>query len=59
MSSPRALAASVVAYAVNLIDPNAPDFGPVMRRIAHKHACRWGSSRMVSDCRPPPHVGNW
>ena len=34
---PRALAASVVAYAVNLIDPNAPDFGPVMRRIAHKH----------------------
>ncbi|MCH9731888.1 MAG: hemin transporter [Actinomycetia bacterium] len=34
---PRALAASVVAYAVNLIDPSAPDFGPVMRRIAHKH----------------------
>lgn len=34
---PRALAASVVAYAVNLIDPNAPDFGPIMRRIAHKH----------------------
>ena len=34
---PRALAASVVAYAVNLIDPNAPGFGPVMRRIAHKH----------------------
>ncbi len=34
---PQALAASVVAYAVNLIDPNAPDFGPIMRRIAHKH----------------------
>ena len=34
---PQALAASVVAYAVNLIDPDAPDFGPVMRRIAHKH----------------------
>jgi nitric oxide dioxygenase len=34
---PRALAASVVAYAVSLIDPEAPDFGPVMRRIAHKH----------------------
>lgn len=34
---PKALAASVVAYAVNLIDPDAPDFGPVMRRIAHKH----------------------
>ena len=34
---PQALAASVVAFAVNLIDPDAPDFGPVMRRIAHKH----------------------
>jgi nitric oxide dioxygenase len=34
---PKALAASVVAFAVQLIDPNAPDFTPVMRRIAHKH----------------------
>lgn len=34
---PKALAASVVAYAVHLIDPNAPDFSPIMRRIAHKH----------------------
>lgn len=34
---PKALAASVVAYAVHLIDPTAPDFRPVMRRIAHKH----------------------
>ncbi|WP_432560240.1 globin domain-containing protein [Granulicoccus sp. GXG6511] len=34
---PKALAASVVAYAVHLIDPNAPDFGPIMQRIAHKH----------------------
>jgi len=34
---PKALAASVVAYAVQLIDPDAPDFTPVMRRIAHKH----------------------
>lgn len=34
---PKALAASVVAFAVNLIDPNAPDFTPVMQRIAHKH----------------------
>lgn len=34
---PRALAASVVAFAVQLIDPAAPDFSPVMRRIAHKH----------------------
>jgi len=34
---PKALAASVVAYAVNLIDPDAPDFAPIMQRIAHKH----------------------
>jgi nitric oxide dioxygenase len=34
---PKALAASVVAYAVNLIDPDAPDFTPIMQRIAHKH----------------------
>ena len=34
---PKALAASVVAFAVQLLDPNAPDFTPVMRRIAHKH----------------------
>ena len=33
----RALAASVVAYAVQLIDPDAPSFHPVMARIAHKH----------------------
>lgn len=33
----RALAASVVAYAVHLIDPDAPPFDHVMRRIAHKH----------------------
>lgn len=33
----KALAASVVAYAGQLIDPNAPPFGPVMERIAHKH----------------------
>lgn len=34
---PKALAASVVAYARNLIDPSAPDFTPVLQRIAHKH----------------------
>lgn len=34
---PRALAASVMAFAVQLLDPEAPDFSPVMRRIAHKH----------------------
>ncbi len=33
----KALAASVVAYAVQLIDPNAPSFAHVMRRIAYKH----------------------
>src|SRR3954451_17369749 len=33
----RALAGSVVAYAVQLIDPEAPSFDHVMRRIAHKH----------------------
>ena len=33
----RALAASVVAYAVQLIDPSAPSFEHVMRRIAYKH----------------------
>jgi nitric oxide dioxygenase len=33
----RALAASVVAYAVQLIDPDAPSFDRVMRRIAYKH----------------------
>ena len=34
---PQALAASVVAFAVQLLDPKAPDFTPVMQRIAHKH----------------------
>jgi nitric oxide dioxygenase len=34
---PKALAASVVAFAVHLIDPDAPDFTPIMERIAHKH----------------------
>jgi nitric oxide dioxygenase len=33
----RALAASVVAYAVQLIDPDAPSFHHVMTRIAGKH----------------------
>ena len=33
----KALAASVVAYAVQLIDPDAPPFHPIMERIAHKH----------------------
>ena len=33
----RALAASVVAYAVQLLDPDAPSFHHVMQRIAYKH----------------------
>lgn len=33
----RALAASVVAYAVQLINPDAPSFAHVMQRIAYKH----------------------
>jgi nitric oxide dioxygenase len=33
----RALAASVVAYAVHLIDPDAPPFDHVLSRIAFKH----------------------
>lgn len=33
----KALAASVVAYAVHLINPDAPSFDHVMRRIAYKH----------------------
>lgn len=33
----RALAGSVVAYAVQLLDPAAPPFNHVLRRIAYKH----------------------
>lgn len=33
----QALASAVVAYATQLVDPDAPSFTPVMRRIAHKH----------------------
>lgn len=33
----RALAGSVVAYAVQLVDPDAPSFQHVMQRIAYKH----------------------
>ncbi len=33
----RALAGSVVAYAVQLIDPDAPSFAHVLKRIAYKH----------------------
>lgn len=33
----QALASAVVAYATQLVDPDAPCFRPVMQRIAHKH----------------------
>ena len=33
----QALASAVVAYAVHLLDPEAPSFQPVLQRIAHKH----------------------
>jgi hemoglobin-like flavoprotein len=38
----KALASSVVAYAVQLIDPNPPSFAHVMRRIA-TNTSRWVS----------------
>ena len=41
---PKALAASVVAFAVHLINPEAPDFTPIMQRIAHKHVS-WASAQ--------------
>jgi nitric oxide dioxygenase len=33
----KALASSVVAYAMQLIDPGSPPFEHVMHRIAYKH----------------------
>ncbi|MCT1363271.1 globin domain-containing protein [Microbacterium sp. p3-SID337] len=45
---PKALAASVVAFAVHLIDPDAPDFSPVMRRIAHRHVSLGVSARQYA-----------
>src|SRR5436190_18024221 len=37
MEQSRALAAAVVAFAVQLLDPAAPSFTHVLRRIAYKH----------------------
>ena len=50
----RALAASVVAYAVQLIDPDAPSFDRVMQRIAYKHISLGHPAGAVHDRRPPP-----
>lgn len=48
----KALAGSVVAYAVQLIDPEAPSFEHVMHRIAYKHVSL--IKRLPnSDNRPP------
>jgi len=56
----RALAASVVAYAVQLIDPSAPSFEHVMRRIAYKHislASIRGSADVRTGRRKVDHGG--
>ncbi|NLU82311.1 globin domain-containing protein [Rhodococcus sp. HNM0569] len=37
-TQPKALAASIVAFATHLLDPSQPDPIAMMRRIAHKHA---------------------
>ena len=50
----RALAASVVAYAVQLIDPDAPSFDQVMHRIAYKHISLGIRPGAVHDRRSPP-----
>ena len=44
VSNRKALAANVVAYAVNLIDPDAPDFGPRSCAGSPTSTCRWVSS---------------
>ncbi len=71
---PKALGASVVAFAVHLIDPNAPDFTPVMQRIAHKHVSlgirasdylivgRYllgAIAKVVGDAMTPPIAAAW
>src|SRR5215208_3780459 len=52
----KALAGSVVAYAVQLIDPEAPSFDHVMRRIAYKHvslvSARSSTRSSASTCSP-------
>mgnify|MGYP003908558405 CR=1 FL=1 len=47
----KALAGSVVAYAVQLIDPEAPSFDHVMRRIAYKHVSLRQSCIAQGGCR--------
>jgi Globin len=53
----KALAGSVVAYAVQLIDPEAPSFDHVMRHIGYKHvslgSARSSTRSSGSTCSPP------
>lgn len=71
---PKALAASVVAYAVHLIDPDAPDFTPIMNRIAHKHVSlgikgtdytivgrhlMWAIGQVLGDAVTPEIAAAW
>lgn len=44
----QALAAAVVAFAVHLIDPTAPDFTPTLSRIAHRHVSLGVSARQYT-----------
>ena len=58
----KALAGSVVAYAVQLIDPEAPPFDHVMRRIAYKHVSlgiRPSSTPSLGSTCSPPSVRFW
>ena len=58
----KALAGSVVAYAVQLIDPEAPSFDHVMRRIAYKHVSlgiRPEQYTIVGEHCSPPSVRFW
>ena len=50
----RALAASVVAYAVHLIDPDAPSFDHVMRTDRLQARLAGDPARAVHHRRPPP-----
>lgn len=51
---PKAVAASVVAFAVHLIDPDAPEFTPVMQRNACSAPSRRSWARPSPRRSPPP-----
>jgi len=50
----QALAGAVVAYAVHLIDPDAPSFDHVMKRIAYKHVSLGIRPEQYTIVRSPP-----